>query len=246
MTLSVAWRCSHTERSLIEVSWTIDQAAPSSRDRLYPARAVDQFVLDKHDQRLRVDLGWPGLRRLHITETVLSSKNMRYNYMVDIRGFLRPIWLCVTASTETFTLVRQNVADKLMEDVVAQDKRVQGVVMADRSGLIVYWDAGASNLFGIEAEAALGQQVDLIVPEDQRDKHWEGFTRVMQGGERHLAGATINLPVRVGSGEVLAFPAQFVHLADAHDSMVAVAAVFSARIGDESPWTPVGAADAND
>ena len=123
---------------------------------------------------------------------------------------------------------------------MVQEGPVQGVVVADRSGTIVYWDAGASDLFGIDTDAALGQRVDFIVPEDQREKHWEGFTRVMRGGERHLAGATINLPVRVGSGEVLAFPARFVHLADAHDSMVAVAAVFSARNGDESPWTPVG------
>lgn len=113
------------------------------------------------------------------------------------------------------------------------------LVMADAAGRIVYWDHGAAEFFGRAPKDAIGQPVDIIVPDDQRDGHWQGFRRVMAGGERHLVGAAINLPVRLVDGTVLAFPARFVHLADANDEMIGAAAVFSARRGDETPWSPI-------
>jgi hypothetical protein len=38
-------------------AWSIDDIGPPSRHRLYRARAVEQFVLDDHDERVPVDLG---------------------------------------------------------------------------------------------------------------------------------------------------------------------------------------------
>ena len=37
-------------------------------------------------------------------------------------------------------------------------------------------------MFGYTAEEALGQSLDLIVPERQRAQHWEGWARVMASG----------------------------------------------------------------
>jgi hypothetical protein len=39
------------------VAWSIDDVRPPSRHRLYRARAVEQFVLDEHDERVPVNLG---------------------------------------------------------------------------------------------------------------------------------------------------------------------------------------------
>jgi PAS domain S-box-containing protein len=113
------------------------------------------------------------------------------------------------------------------------------VVATDRDGRIIYWDAGAEEFFGYTADAAMGSPVDLIVPEDLRDRHWEGFGRVMAGGERHLEGAAINLPVRTSDGEVLAYPARFLHLDGPRDEPVGAIAVFARRAGNEQPWTPI-------
>src|SRR5512132_129156 len=56
------------------------------------------------------------------------------------------------------------------------------ILSADRDGKIRFWNAGAEAMFGYTAEEALGQSLDLIVPERQRARHWEGWTRVMATG----------------------------------------------------------------
>ena len=113
------------------------------------------------------------------------------------------------------------------------------IVMASKDGMIVYWDDGASELFGYSKADAMGRPVDVIVPEDLRAKHWEGFYRVMGDGERHLEGAAINLPVRINGGEVLAFPARFHHIDNPQGAPIGALAVFGRRTGQEQPWTPI-------
>ena len=115
------------------------------------------------------------------------------------------------------------------------------MVVAGRDGRIVYWNQAAEQLFGYASTDAVGQRVDMIVPDDIRDKHWEGFDRVMAGGERHLEGAAINLPVRVRSGDVLAFPARFNHLVGPRGAPAGAVAIFDSRRGHEQPWTPIDA-----
>ncbi len=56
------------------------------------------------------------------------------------------------------------------------------ILYADRDGKIRFWNAGAEAIFGYSAEEAVGQSLDLIVPERQRARHWEGWTRVMASG----------------------------------------------------------------
>jgi PAS domain S-box-containing protein len=70
------------------------------------------------------------------------------------------------------------------------------VIYADAAGKIRFWNRSATRIFGYEAGEALGQTLDLIVPESLRARHWEGYHRVMAGGES-----------RYGEGDVLAVPA---------------------------------------
>ena len=56
------------------------------------------------------------------------------------------------------------------------------ILFADRDGKIRFWNAGAEATFGYPADEALGQSLDLIVPEKQRPRHWEGWERVMASG----------------------------------------------------------------
>lgn len=57
------------------------------------------------------------------------------------------------------------------------------ILVADREGIIRYWNAGAERIFGWAAAEAVGQSLDLIIPEKQRSRHWEGYRRVMATGE---------------------------------------------------------------
>ncbi|MGZ5428344.1 MAG: PAS domain-containing protein [Thermoanaerobaculia bacterium] len=56
------------------------------------------------------------------------------------------------------------------------------ILFADREGKIRLWNAGAETVFGYTAKEALGQSLDLIVPERQRARHWEGWVEVMATG----------------------------------------------------------------
>ena len=56
------------------------------------------------------------------------------------------------------------------------------ILFADREGKIRFWNAGAETMFGYTAQEALGQSLDLIVPERQRARHWEGWDKVMASG----------------------------------------------------------------
>lgn len=56
------------------------------------------------------------------------------------------------------------------------------VIFADREGVIRFWNAGAEAMFGYKAEETLGKALDLIVPDRQRARHWEGYHRVMATG----------------------------------------------------------------
>lgn len=69
------------------------------------------------------------------------------------------------------------------------------VVYADREGTIRFWNPGAERIFGFPAVEAIGQSLDVIIPEPQRAPHWSGFRQVMETGES-----------RYGHGDILAVP----------------------------------------
>ncbi|MGV7212654.1 PAS domain S-box protein [Bradyrhizobium sp. UFLA05-112] len=62
------------------------------------------------------------------------------------------------------------------------------LIYSDRSGTIVRWNRASSALFGFSAQEALGQNLDLIVPEHLRAAHWKGFETATSSGMMKLAG----------------------------------------------------------
>ena len=74
--------------------------------------------------------------------------------------------------------------------------RSDAIVAADAEGIIRFWNPGAERIFGHAAAEADGRSLDLIIPERLRERHWEGYRRVMTSGES-----------RYGEGDLLAVPA---------------------------------------
>lgn len=56
------------------------------------------------------------------------------------------------------------------------------IIAADVHGKIVLWNPAAQRIFGFTAEEAIGQSLNLIIPEPFRERHWAGYRRVMQTG----------------------------------------------------------------
>jgi PAS domain S-box-containing protein len=68
------------------------------------------------------------------------------------------------------------------------------MVFADREGKIRLWNAGAEAMFGYSAEEALGQSLDIIIPENLRGRHWEGYNRTMATGETKYGKDLLAVP----------------------------------------------------
>jgi PAS domain S-box-containing protein len=68
------------------------------------------------------------------------------------------------------------------------------VIFADTEGRIGVWNAAAERIFGFTAAEAMGQTLDIIVPERFRDAHWKGFDRAL--GEKATKYSGQTLPTR--------------------------------------------------
>jgi len=68
------------------------------------------------------------------------------------------------------------------------------VIFAGTDGVIQVWNASAERIFGHTADEAVGQSLDLIVPERFREAHWTGYDRALAAGETKYAGQA--LPTR--------------------------------------------------
>ena len=74
------------------------------------------------------------------------------------------------------------------------DQSPDAVIFADLEGAIVEWNAAAEAIFGYSASEAIGQSLDLIVPERFRDAHWTGYNRALADGDTKYRGQA--LPTR--------------------------------------------------
>jgi len=69
-----------------------------------------------------------------------------------------------------------------------------GIIFADQDGIIRLWNAGAERIFGYGAGEAVGQMLDIIVPEKLQERHWEGYFRVMKTGETRYGKDLLSVP----------------------------------------------------
>lgn len=78
------------------------------------------------------------------------------------------------------------------------------VVFADCDGLIRFWNEGAVRIFGYSQAQALGQSLDIIIPERLRQRHWDGYHRMMTSGHsQHAADELLAVPAVHKSGDML-------------------------------------------
>ena len=78
------------------------------------------------------------------------------------------------------------------------------VIYADRDGNIRYWNPGAERIFGFTKSEAIGQSLDIIIPERLRQRHWDGYTHMMQTGKsRYAADKLLSVPAVTKAGENL-------------------------------------------
>lgn len=101
------------------------------------------------------------------------------------------------------------------------------VVVVDTAATITSWDNGAVELFSYDAPAAIGQPVDVIVPEHLREAHWAGFRRPMASPE--IKDMTADLPVLCADREIRELAGRLLALSDGLGAAIGAIAIYSAE-----------------
>jgi PAS domain S-box-containing protein len=93
------------------------------------------------------------------------------------------------------------VAPSLFQHLI--EAMAEAVIVSDRAGMIVYWNHGAEQMFRYSAAEAVGQTLDLIIPEPYRARHWEGYRKVMASGITRYGAELLAVPaIRKDGGRI--------------------------------------------
>ena len=116
------------------------------------------------------------------------------------------------------------------------DAAGDAIVAADAQGKIVLWNPAAERIFGFSRAEALGRSLDLIIPERFRERHWDGYDKVMRSGETRYGTEVLRVPALHKDGRPLsiAFTVALLKRADATvESIVAIVRDDTARWNEE-------------
>jgi len=111
-----------------------------------------------------------------------------------------------------------------------------GVVISDGAGTIIYWNPSAERVFGFTELEAVGQNLDLIVPERLRQRHNEGYDHSMKTGTTRYGDKLLTVPALHKSGKPISIAFTVTMLFDENHKACGVAAVIrddTARFTEE-------------
>src|SRR5262245_12013664 len=121
----------------------------------------------------------------------------------------------------SFELARRAIIEPNVNPPVRPaETDAEAVIFADRGGVIRYWGRGAEILFGYAAADALGESLDLIIPERFRPAHWQAYDRAIESGRTKYEGRTLTTRSARKDGSKLFVDLSFELVKDARDAVV--------------------------
>lgn len=114
-----------------------------------------------------------------------------------------------------------------MDELIMQlaNDAPDAILIADRQGVIRFWNSGAEKMFGHAATEAVGQSLDLIIPDNLRGRHWEGYWRVMASGETKYKTGLLSSPGICKDGARISLEFSMVLLRDSSGGMLGCASI---------------------
>ena len=119
--------------------------------------------------------------------------------------------------------MRESDKDRLCRQIV--ESAGDAVIFADRDGIIRLWNRAAEGIFGYAEEEAVGQSLDLIIPERQREAHWKGYGKAMLDGYSKYGSETLSVPAVTKDGERISIEFTITLIRDADGKIAGPAAV---------------------
>jgi PAS domain S-box-containing protein len=105
------------------------------------------------------------------------------------------------------------------------DLSQDGILFANRDGIIQLWNSGAETIFGYTCEEAIGKSLDLIIPEKLRQRHWIGYQRAMDTGTTRYGAELLNVPALRKDGERLSVEFSIVLVRDHQNKVLGSGAI---------------------
>jgi PAS domain S-box-containing protein len=99
------------------------------------------------------------------------------------------------------------------------------IVAADPQGKVTLWNPAAERIFGFSREEALGRSLDLIIPERFRQRHWDGYDKVMRSGETRYGTQVLRVPALRKDGRPLSIAFTVALLKDADGEVQSIVAI---------------------
>ncbi len=110
-------------------------------------------------------------------------------------------------------------------DRLINEQMADALIYSDRQGSIRQWNAAAEALFGHPRAQALGQSLDLIIPENLRAAHWSGFDQAMETGTTRLHGQATLTRALTADGRTVYVEMSFAVVTDASGQAIGSVAI---------------------
>jgi PAS domain S-box-containing protein len=101
----------------------------------------------------------------------------------------------------------------------------EAIVVTDPEGAIRLWNDGAARMFGYSAAEALGANLDLIIPDKLRDRHWAGYRQTMATGTTRYGDTLLSVPATHEDGRRLSIEFSVALLRDDAGVIVGISAI---------------------
>lgn len=101
----------------------------------------------------------------------------------------------------------------------------EAIVVTDPAGIIRLWNEGAARMFGFPVDEAIGQNLDIIIPEKLRDRHWKGYFQTMATGYTKYGDKMLSVPATHRDGQRLSIEFSVALLRDDADQIVGISAI---------------------
>lgn len=110
------------------------------------------------------------------------------------------------------------------------------IMVCDGAGAITLWNPACERIFGFTQAEALGRSLDLIIPERQRGRHWDGYHHTMATGITKYGADVLRVPALHKDGHTLSIAFTVSMLFDAGHEVTGIVAITrdeTARFAEE-------------
>jgi PAS domain S-box-containing protein len=110
------------------------------------------------------------------------------------------------------------------------------VMVADARGAIILWNPACERMFGYTEAESLGRSLDMIIPQRQQQRHWDGYNKTMETGITRYGNDVLRVPAVHKDGHTLSIAFTVALLRSPDGKVSGIAAVIrdeTARFNDE-------------